>query len=107
MIVALFSTKLRADADIGDYEATGQRMVDLVQQLPGFVSMESYAGDDGAELTVARFTSEAAVEEWRTNPEHLEAQAAGRDRFYERYHIEICSPVRSYSFDRSVERAGG
>jgi heme-degrading monooxygenase HmoA len=107
MVVVLFSTTLRPDADLADYEATGGRMVELVQQVPGFVSMESYSGADGSELTIARFTSQEAIDEWRSHPEHRRAQAAGRERFYERYRIEVCTSERSHGFDRSEGPSDG
>jgi heme-degrading monooxygenase HmoA len=96
MVVALFLTRLRADADTAAYGALGERMVELVQQSPGFDSMEFYSSDDGAELMIARFESREALDAWRANPEHLEAQRAGRERFFAQYRIEICDLVRTH-----------
>lgn len=104
MVVVVFRITLRPDLDVSDYEATGARMVELVSQVPGFLGMD-YAEVEGGELLVARFDSHEALEAWRTHPEHLEAQRAGRERFFAHYRIEVCDDVRSYEFDAGVAAA--
>lgn len=73
-------------------------MVELVSAMPGFLGMDYAATDDG-ELLVARFESHEAVKAWHDHPEHLEAQQAGRDRFFAQYRIEVCDTVRDYEFN--------
>jgi heme-degrading monooxygenase HmoA len=98
MIVVTFSTKLRADADVNEYNRWAERMYELVQQNPGFISIASYPEPDGGELTIARFASAEALEAWRTHPEHRQAQQLGRSTFYESYWIQVCTTVRDYEF---------
>ncbi|MFP5364029.1 MAG: antibiotic biosynthesis monooxygenase family protein [Thermoleophilia bacterium] len=99
MVVVVFRITLRRDLDEADYAATGERMLELVSSMPGFLGMD-YAEVEDGELLVARFESHEALEAWRTHPEHLEAQKAGRERFFAHYSIEVCDEVRSYAFDR-------
>jgi hypothetical protein len=33
-------------------------------------------------------------------PEHVEAQQLGREHHFEEYRIQVCTPVREYSFRR-------
>lgn len=98
MIVVIFRTKLRADADLEEYRRWAKRMFELVQQNPGFISMTSATDADGAGVTIERFASEEALEAWRTHPEHLRAQQLGRSAFYESYQVEVCTAVRAYEF---------
>lgn len=98
MIVVIFSTKMRADADLNEYSRWGERMYELVQQIPGFISVTSNSEPDGGEVTIARFDSEEALKAWRTHPEHLQAQQLGRSVFYESYSIQVCTTVREYEF---------
>ena len=98
MIVVIFSTKLKAEANREEYERWGERMYELVQQNPGFISVDSYPEGERGEVTIARFTSEEALKSWRTQPEHLEAQQLGRNTFYESYQIQVCRTVRGYEF---------
>ncbi len=98
MIVVIFSTKLRADASLEEYERWGERMYELVQQIPGFISVASYPAGEREEVTIARFTSEEALKTWRTQPEHLQVQQLGRSTFYKSYHIQVCRTIRDYEF---------
>ena len=98
MVVVVFRITLRPDLDLADYEATGERMAELAMGMPGFVGMD-YAEVEGGELLVVRFESHETLAAWRTHPEHLEAQQAGRERFFSSYRIEVCDEVRSYGFD--------
>ncbi len=101
MIVAILSVKMRADANLEEYARQGERMYELVQQIPGFISVESYPQGDGREVTIARFTSEEALKTWRTLPEHLQVQQLGRSAFYESYKIQVCRTIREYEFDQN------
>jgi heme-degrading monooxygenase HmoA len=98
MVVVVFRITLRADLDVADYEATGARMAELAVAMPGFVGMD-YAEVEGGELLVVRFASHETLAAWRNHPEHLEAQQAGRERFFAHYSIEVCDELRSYEFD--------
>ena len=98
MIVVVFSARLRANANLEEYERWGGRMYELVQQIPGFISVASYPAGDREEVTVVRFTSEEALHSWRTQPEHMQAQQLGRSTFYESYHIQVCRTIRDYEF---------
>lgn len=100
MIVFIFRTNLRADADLEEYKRWTKRMFELVQQNPGFISMTSATDPDGGGLTIERFASEEALEAWRTHPEHLQAQQLGRSAFYESYQVEVFTAVRAYEFHR-------
>ena len=97
MVVVVFRIRLRPDLDVADYEATGERMAELASAMPGFAGMD-YAAVDGGELLVVRFESHETLAAWRNHPEHLEAQQAGRERFFAHYSIEVCDEVRSYEF---------
>src|SRR5215467_4707198 len=94
MIVVLFGTELRPDIDREEYEARNRRLDDLVRQMPGFISVQSYASKGGERVTIARFESEAALDAWRHQPEHLEAQQKGRESYYDSYWIQVCETVR-------------
>jgi heme-degrading monooxygenase HmoA len=52
--------------------------------------------------TIIGFESQQALEAWRNHPEHLQAQALGRERFYAEYHLQVCEPIRAYSFQDGV-----
>lgn len=100
MVIVLFGTELRADVDRAEYEARNRRMDELVRQMPGFISIKSYTADDGDRVVIARFESEEALDAWRFQPEHIEAQRKGRDDYYESYWVQACTTIRDYAFHR-------
>ena len=101
MVIALFKTKLRADADLGAYEQLGGRMYELVSKMDGFVSFSEAQLPEGESLGMATFTSPEALAAWRQHPEHLDAQRQGRERFYEAYSITVCEVTRAYAWSRA------
>ena len=100
MIVILFGTKLRDDADLEDYEETGRHMDEFVRRMPGFISVKQFVAEDGDAVTIARFESEEALDAWRTHPGHLAAQKKGREKFYDSYWVQVCKTLRDYQFSR-------
>ncbi len=98
----MLSTQLRSDAPIEEYGVDAERMADRVQGLQGFISMKQYVAEDGETITVARFSSEAALDAWRSDPEHLAVQERGRGHYYESYWVHTCRTIRRYGFRRST-----
>ena len=99
MIVALFRSRLRDDADVEEYKKLSAEMVELVSSLPGFISYQLYRGADGEALTVANFESEEAVSAWRQLAGHRAAQQRGRKEFYQTYSVQVCTTSWEYEWE--------
>ena len=107
-VVVIFKTHLREGADSEAYAKTSRRMHELVEQIPGFISIKAYTGEDGEEIDLVRFANEDALTMWKEQPEHREAQRRGREEFYDRYSVQACRVVRDYEFRiEDLERAHG
>jgi heme-degrading monooxygenase HmoA len=98
MVVVLFGTKMREDADLDEYTSRSRRMNELVREVQGFLGVKSYVAEDGDEVTIARFESEEALKAWRLQPEHVETQQRAREAYYESYWVQVCHTVRDYQF---------
>jgi heme-degrading monooxygenase HmoA len=97
MIVTVFRSRLRPEhAD--EYAAVAERIHDLATRQPGFVSIKTFAADDGERVSIVAFEDWATHDAWRAHPEHLEAQRLGRERFYSEYSIQAGLVERGYSF---------
>lgn len=83
-----------------DYDRTAAHMVELARQIDGFLGIESVRGDDGTGITVSYWRDEDAIERWRSDPEHLDAQAAGQDAWYSWYELRVARVERAHSFSR-------
>ncbi len=95
-VVVIFKLHMRRGADEAEYRRTSRRMHELVDRMPGFVSLKEYTGEDGEVIDIARFRDEQSLEAWKRDPEHLEAQRRGREEFYDRYWIQALKVVREY-----------
>lgn len=104
MFDVLFHIHTRPGVDAAAYEAEFVHMVELVSQIPGFVSIDGFAGADGSELAVARFETEEAIRMWRDQPDHVQTRERGRREFFAAYDITIAEEKHHY--DWSLERDG-
>ncbi|MFJ6571286.1 antibiotic biosynthesis monooxygenase family protein [Streptomyces sp. NPDC091292] len=102
---AVVFTSLRTDGDNG-YGETADRMEELVQEIPGFLGMDSARTPGGLGVTVGYFRDEDAIKEWRAVVDHRAAQRRGRDEWYERYAVHVAKVERSYEFRRGPEAGG-
>jgi heme-degrading monooxygenase HmoA len=101
-VIVIGDLKLRHDASIDEHDRLGERMYGIVSQLPGFLSVKSFKSDDGEELTVFRFSSEDALETWRTDPEHVDAMKRGHAEFFVSGFLQVCKVIREVGpFDHS------
>jgi heme-degrading monooxygenase HmoA len=106
MEIVLFHIRTRPDVDQTAYQQAFDRMLELVSQLPGFVGIDGYAGEDGSELAVARFESPEAVAAWREHPEHVATRRRGREEFFAAYDITIATVSREYGWSAASPSVG-
>jgi heme-degrading monooxygenase HmoA len=104
MVIVVFRSRLRPDADLATVEAVGARMYELGTQMPGFVSYKEFAAEDGETLTLVEFETEAQLLAWRNHPEHLETQARARAEFFSEYAITVGEARRAYHFNQEDGR---
>jgi heme-degrading monooxygenase HmoA len=95
MVVAIFKLRYLPNADHAAEAVLGERMYGLVSQVPGFISIKGYTGEDGEVTNLVEFDSLASLEQWRDHPEHLAAKLR-HSEFYESYQLQICDVLRTY-----------
>jgi len=100
MVIVLFRSRLTPQAG-EDYRAMGDEMLAAAREMPGFVDYKRYTSEDGERLSVVWWEDQDTMKAWREHPRHKIAQAAGRDRWYQNYEIEIAEVVRSARFERA------
>jgi heme-degrading monooxygenase HmoA len=100
MVLVVFRNRLRG-GDPPGYETVATRMVELARQQPGFRAIKTFAAEDGERVTISEFDSIEAVNAWRAQLEHLEAQRRGRAEFYAEYSLQTCELIREAKFAAS------
>jgi len=90
---AVIFTSLRKEGDHG-YAEMSRRVVRELQGQPGFLGYEGARQDIG--VTVSYWESLAAIQAWKENPVHREAQQ-GYDGWYADSRIRVCKVERDDS----------
>ena len=92
----IFTNELSEDTE--GYQEMAGRMEELAKQQPGYLGFES--ARDGLGISISYWENLEAIQKWKDNLEHLEAQTTGRQRWYQWYKTRICRIEREYEFNR-------
>ena len=103
MFLVVFRNRKRADIDYAAYEAEADRMLELAQAQPGYLSFKSYVADDGEVIALSEWEDEAAARAWGKVAEHRATQQRGRAAYYEEYTLFACAEPRVHRFERKDE----
>lgn len=82
------------------YAEVAERMIALARSMPGFEEFKTFRADDGERVSIIAFESLETHTAWRDHPEHREAQALGRAKFYDEYSILVCEQRYERSFSQ-------
>ncbi len=91
---AVIFANQRNEDDEG-YGAMAERMVELAQQQPGFLGVDSARDGGGFGITVSYWSDLDSINNWRDNAEHREAQRLGKEQWYEKYSLRIAKVERA------------
>lgn len=94
---AVIFTSKRTQIDL-DYQEIAQKMVELAQQQEGYLGIESARDEIG--ITVSYWASLEAINHWKRNLDHIQAQRNGIANWYEHYTVRISLVEREYSFQK-------
>jgi len=91
--VVIFRAKIRSlDAE---YARVAARMRDLALNQFGCIAFQAMTeGRD--EIALSYWPNEEAIRAWKAHPEHVLAQQAGRERWYESYSVQVAQVTREY-----------
>ena len=95
---AVIFSSARTFAD-DEYLLTSERMMELAAREEGFLGIESARDTEGNGITVSYWRSLEDIKRWKANVEHLEAQRAGREKWYSRYKVRIAEVKREYGMN--------
>ncbi len=94
---AVIFTSLQTQ-DTKGYAETANAMEQLAKEQPGYIGMEHAKDQIG--ITISYWESLEAISKWKENLDHLQAQHAGKERWYQWYKTRICKVERAYEFNR-------
>ena len=97
--VAVIFTSQRTAGDDG-YGAMAAEMEALAREQPGFLGIESARTPEGFGISATYWKDEASARAWKQVARHLEAQRAGRERWYAGYRVRVAKVEREYGYER-------
>ena len=100
MYMNVFRSRKRADMDAAAYAADDERMVELAQKHPGFVSDEYFVAPDGETVAISIWDSVEQARAGGAHPEHAAVQARGKAHYYESFTMYVCIDPAVISFSR-------
>jgi len=94
---AVIFTSVKMENDEG-YDEMAERMVELAQQQPGFLGVESARNEIG--ITVSYWTDLVSIKNWKEHAEHTIAREKGRADWYKAFKTRIAKVERDYGFEK-------
>lgn len=94
---AVIFTSVKMENNEG-YDEMAERMVELAQQQPGFLGVESARNEIG--ITVSYWTDLVSIKNWREHAEHTIAREKGRSDWYKAFKTRIAKVERDYEFEK-------
>lgn len=94
---AVIFTSVKMESDEG-YDEMAKRMMELAQQQPGFLGVESARNEIG--ITVSYWTDLVSIKNWREHAEHTIAREKGRADWYKTFKTRIAKVERDYGFEK-------
>ena len=77
------------------YRDMASRMRELACNEFGCIEFSSYT--DGAnELAISYWADRESIKAWKNHPEHRQAQALGKSRWYKSYQVQIVEVLSQY-----------
>lgn len=92
---AVIFTSVRTPGDNGYAEMAG-KMLQLARNQDGFLGIESARENLG--ITVSYWRDLKAIQKWKENAEHQDAQKEGRKLWYAAFTTRITRVEKEYSF---------
>ncbi|MDN4502501.1 antibiotic biosynthesis monooxygenase [Alteromonadaceae bacterium BrNp21-10] len=92
---AVIFTSLLTEDNNG-YGDMADKMLTLAAAQPGFLGVES--AREGIGITVSYWADLEAINNWKANAEHGEAQKLGREKWYASFKTRIAKVERDYGF---------
>lgn len=91
---AVIFTSTKAENTKGYSEMAG-KMFELAAQQAGYLGVESANC-----ITISYWETLEAIQKWKENAEHLEAQKKGRAEWYSAFKVRIAKVERDYGFEK-------
>jgi len=104
-MIAIIFEVIPAQGRKGDYLDIAADMRPMLDQVPGFISVERFQSllDPNKLLSLSFFENEDAVKAWRTLTAHRGAQSKGRAGVFDDYRLRVAHVLRDYGLHERAQ----
>lgn len=95
----VFRSELSGEDEEG-YGNMAGKIFALAEKQPGYLGFDDLPHHEGSGLNVSYWKDEASIKAWKDLAEHRFAQAMGKEKWYQWFHLRIAKVERTYSFKR-------
>ncbi|MBC8346359.1 MAG: antibiotic biosynthesis monooxygenase [Candidatus Marinimicrobia bacterium] len=93
---AVIFTSLHTHKEKEEYDKASARMVELAQNMPGYLGVESVRDPNGFGITSVYWKDKESIKAWRNHTEHKKVKKRGRVIWYEKYIVRIAKVEKDY-----------
>ena len=93
---AVIFTSIHTNKEKEEYDTASVRMVELAQNMPGFLGVESLRDKSGFGITSVYWKDKESIKAWRYHEEHKIVKKRGRAIWYEKYIVRIDKVEKDY-----------
>lgn len=103
MYAVIFEVEIKAEGKEA-YLAIAAKLKEQLVNMDGFISIERFQSlvDEGKLLSLSFWESKEAIDIWKQNLDHLQAQSEGRVKLFEDYRIRIAEVMKDYTMETST-----
>ena len=94
---AVIFSSIRENDDIA-YQDMVKKMDELAKTQSGFLGFET--ARDLLGVSVSYWENLEAIQKWKNNVDHIQAQNKGKSDWYSSYKVRIAKVEREYSFEK-------
>ena len=94
---AVIFSSIRENDDIA-YQDMAKKMDELAKTQSGFLGFET--ARDLLGVSVSYWENLEAIQKWKNNVDHIQAQNKGKSDWYSSYKVRIAKVEREYSFEK-------
>jgi len=94
---AVIFSSIKNNNDEG-YNIMAKKMDELARLQVGFLGIESAREEIG--VTVSYWENVEAIQQWKNNVSHIEAQLKGKTDWYNTYKVRIAKVEREYGYEK-------
>ncbi len=77
------------------YSDMANRMRELAINEYGCIEFSSCT-EGNSEIAISYWSSKEAIQAWKNNPEHKQAQALGKSKWYRSYQVQVVEVLHQY-----------